>query len=171
MTSRPNPAPTGPGEESVWNYPRPPRLERTFRELEVWLGGRRIAWSNNAMRVLETSHPPVYYFPIHDVDWSVLRWSAIEPTQCEFKGTAWYLDIIVPTPAGDVTAAAAAFTYTEPNPDFAPIREWVSYYAGPMDRCLVDGELVTPQPGAFYSGWITRDVKGPFKGDVGTHDW
>ena len=156
----------GPGQESVWDYPRPPRLEQTDKHIHVYFAGELIADTRRAWRVLETSHPPVYYIPQEDI-----RTDLLIPTQgvswCEWKGRAIYFDILV----GDKTAGKAAWSYPKPTPSFAAITNHIAFYAGPMDRCLVNGEVVTPQPGGFYGGWITGDIAGPFKGAPGTTGW
>lgn len=156
----------GPGQESVWDYPRPPRLEKTQKRIEVYFNGAKIADSRRAWRVLETSHPPVYYVPREDIISTALR-----PTQgvswCEWKGRAVYFDVV----SGGESAARAAWSYPQPAAAYAPITDHVAFYAGPMDRCLVDGEEVTPQPGEFYGGWITADIVGPFKGTPGSSGW
>ena len=154
------------GQESVWDYPRPPRLEATSKHLEVHFNGVVIADTRRGFRVLETSHPPVYYFPPEETQFKFL----IERTRgstCEWKGRATYFTVRV----GDREANDAAWTYPDPLPAFSMIRHYVAFYAGPMDRCLVDGEFVTPQPGGFYGGWITRDLVGPFKGIPGSLGW
>jgi uncharacterized protein (DUF427 family) len=150
----------------VWSYPRPPRLERATAHLVVVLDGVTIAETNDAWRVLETSHPPNYYFPPDDV-----LAGAIEPTSgasfCEFKGRASYWTVR----AGDREITEAAWSYKSPSPSFAALRDHYAFYAGKMDACYVDGELVVPQPGGFYGGWITSRVAGPFKGVPGSRGW
>ena len=156
----------GPGQESVWDYPRPPRLERCTRNVPVIFAGNKIVDTSASWRVLETSHPPVYYIPAEDVLTGVLR-----PTEkrsfCEWKGVARYFDIVI----GDAVAANAAWGYENPTAAFAPIREHVAFYPHLMDSCHVDGERVQPQAGGFYGGWITSDIVGPFKGSPGTRGW
>jgi uncharacterized protein (DUF427 family) len=156
----------GPGQESVWDYPRPPRLEPAGRRIEVIFNGETIAATDRAWRVLETSHPPVYYVPPEDI-----REGALQPAPgrsfCEWKGEARYFTV----QAGDRRAEKAAWSYPAPTPGFAAIKDHVAFYAGPMDRCLVDGEEVRPQPGSFYGGWVTDDVVGPFKGEPGSQGW
>ena len=154
------------GQESVWDYPRPPRLERSPRSIEVFAGGRRIAATRAAFRVLETSHPPVYYVPLADIEPGVLHPSA-RHTFCEFKGVASYYDLVVD---GDIMRNAA-WSYPSPSRGFEEIADHVAFYPGRVDRCVVDGEEVRAQPGDFYGGWITRDIVGPFKGDPGTAGW
>ena len=160
------PEPAGPGQESVWDYPRPPRVESSSELVEVELGGRVVASTTTSWRVLETSHPPTYYLPREAFGPGVLR-EAAGHTWCEWKGTASYFDLVV----GDVVAPRAAWTYLAPTPGFAPLAGAVSVMPGLVDRCTVDGETVLPQPGAFYGGWVTSRVVGPFKGDVGTSGW
>jgi uncharacterized protein (DUF427 family) len=163
---KPTHSPAGPGQESVWDYPRPPRIEATTRRLVVTVAGRTIAATAAAWRVLETSHPPVYYFPPADVDTSLLR-PVDASTFCEWKGQARYFDVVV----GDVVRRRAAWSYPQPTADSAQIRDCIAFYAGLADSCTVDGQPVTPQPGGFYGGWITPDLVGPFKGGPGTAGW
>ncbi len=165
-TPNPTPLPTGPGQESVWQYPRPPRCEPSSRHLRVVLAGKVIAETTRAFRVLETSHPPNYYFPPDDVDGTALERSD-GASFCEFKGRAHYFHVH----AGTRTEADAAWGYDNPSPAFTPLCDHVAFYAGRMDECAVDGEIVIPQPGGFYGGWITSDVVGPFKGGAGTAHW
>ena len=156
----------GPGQESVWDYPRPPSLEPTRRRIRIVGGGQTIVDTTSAWRVLETSHPPGYYIPPDDIRPGVLV-PADGGSFCEWKGRAEYFSVRV----GGRELPSAAWTYPNPIPRFAPIAGYVAFYAGPMDRCLVDDEVVTPQPGAFYGGWITADIVGPFKGGPGTTGW
>lgn len=147
--------------ESVWDYPRPPRVEPTTRRIRVEFGGETIVDTHRACRVLETSHPPVYYVLLDDVvEPGVLERSAGGTTFCEWKGTASYYDVV----AAGRRAERAAWTYHEPLPGFEAIRHAVAFYPAPMDACWVDDERVAPQAGGFYGGWITSDVVGPFKG-------
>ncbi len=157
---------SGPGQESVWDYPRPPRLEDTDRHIEIVFNGVTVADTRRAMRVLETSHPPVYYLPPADVRTEFFV-PADGQSYCEWKGAAGYLTVRV----GDKEAAGAAWFYADPTPAFAPLRDYIAVYPSRMDACFVDGERVTPQPGDFYGGWITSDVVGPFKGEMGTRAW
>jgi uncharacterized protein (DUF427 family) len=158
----------GPGQESVWDYPRPPRLEPTSRELVVQHGGEVVARTSRGARVLETSQPPAYYFPPEDVQRDLLRPSTGR-TFCEWKGTATYFDVVVADAA--TVAAEAAWCYQHPHEAFAAITGWLAFYPQRVDACFVDGERVTPMEGAFYGGWITSSVVGPFKGGVGTAHW
>lgn len=156
----------GPGQESVWDYPRPPRAERTTEHVVVHLGGRVVADTRDAVRVLETSHPPTYYVPRAAFVEGVLV-EVPGTTVCEFKGVAHYLDLRV----DDVVAARAAWWYPEPRPGYELLVDRVAVYPGRVDRCEVDGERVQPQDGDFYGGWITSRVVGPFKGAPGTRGW
>lgn len=156
----------GPGQESVWDYPRPPRLEDSARHIRVVFNGVTIAETRRARRVLETSHPPVYYIPPADIKMEHLA-PAGRSSWCEWKGQAAYYTINV----GEKEAPAAAWYYPNPAPAFRPIKDYVAFYPGAMDACYVDGEPVQAQPGDFYGGWITRDIVGPFKGGPGTRRW
>jgi uncharacterized protein (DUF427 family) len=156
----------GPGQESVWAYPRPPRLEPVDRRIRIVFGGETLVDSGRAYRVLETSHPPVYYLPPGDVRQDMLM-AAAGGSFCEWKGLARYFDVV----AGSRRAARAAWQYPDPTPAFAPILDFFAFYAGPMDACYVGGDQVRPQPGGFYGGWITPDIVGPFKGEPGTQGW
>ncbi len=157
---------TGPGQESVWDYPRPPRVEPSSKTVKVVFNGVTIAETTNAKRVLETSHPPAYYIPMEDVQMEYLK-STPRATFCEFKGKASYYTITV----GDKSAPSAAWTYPEPSPRFAPIKDHIALYPGRMDACYVDDEKVQAQEGDFYGGWITSEIVGPFKGGPGTMGW
>jgi uncharacterized protein (DUF427 family) len=155
--------------ESVWDYPRPPRLERSGRRIRVSLGGGVIADTVDARRVLETSHPPVYYVPLADVLAGVLEPSSGRGASfCEWKGMAHYYDAIG---RDGSRVAAAAWGYADPSLGFRDLRDTVAFYPALMDECTVDGELVEAQPGDFYGGWITSEIVGPFKGAPGTHGW
>ena len=154
------------GQESVWDYPRPPRAEPADRHIKVLFNGEVIAETNRGVRVLETSHPPVYYIPREDVRLQYL--SETDSTSwCEFKGRATYFDIVV----DDTRAKRAAWTYPDPSAGYELIKDHIAFYPQKMDDCYVDGERVTPQPGGFYGGWITSDIVGPFKGSPGTMGW
>lgn len=152
--------------ESVWDYPRPPRLERTTALLEVELGGVVVASTTDGWRVLETSHPPTYYLPAVAFAEGVLRPTA-GSSFCEWKGVASYFDLVTEARV----APKAAWTYVDPTPGFEPIAGAVAVMAGQVDVCRVDGETATPQPGGFYGGWITSTVTGPFKGVPGSMGW
>lgn len=162
----PTPHPLRPGQESVWNYPRPPRVEAVRRQCEVIFGGQTIAITLSPVRVLETSHPPVYYFPPDSVLAGAL--DPIERTSyCEWKGVASYFNVV----RADALARAAAWTYRDPKPGYEMLRDHIAFYPADMEMCLVDGDFVRPQPGGFYGGWITSHVAGPFKGEPGTEGW
>jgi uncharacterized protein (DUF427 family) len=156
----------GPGQESVWDYPRPPRLEESGRLIRVEFGGEVVAETRRAMRVLETSHPPVYYIPPEDI-----RREFLEPSDhssfCEWKGWAAYWTLRV----GPRRSIDAAWSYPDPSPDFALIRDYVAFYPDRVDVASVDDHRVKAQAGEFYGGWITPDVVGPFKGEAGTSGW
>ncbi len=154
--------------ESVWDYPRPPRVEPSTRRLRVMLGGALIAETSRSMRVLETSHPPVYYIPLEHVASGALEASGGPGSYCEFKGGAIYYDVIGP---GSRREQRAAWGYPEPAAGYEQLRDTVAFYPAAMDQCTVDGELVRAQPGDFYGGWITADITGPFKGAPGTRGW
>lgn len=154
------------GQESVWDYPRPPRLEAVEKRIEIDFAGLRIVDAPRCFRVLETSHPPVYYVAPGAVLPGVLQ-PAQGASLCEWKGRADYLDVTV----NGRIAERAAWRYRAPTAPFAAIAGFVAFYAGPMDRCAVGGVAVTPQPGGFYGGWITPDVAGPFKGEPGSMGW
>lgn len=156
----------GPGQESVWDYPRPPRLERTERLVRVVFAGQVLAESRRAFRLLETSHPPNIYVPPEDVDF---RWLEPSPTRtfCEWKGEARYLSAVV----GDRRVEDVAWYYPNPAAGYAELAGYVSFYPGRLDACYLDEERVKPQEGHFYGGWITSEVVGPFKGGPGSMGW
>ncbi len=153
-------------KESVWDYPRPPRVEPSARLVRVLLAGQVIAETRRAQRVLETSHPPVYYIPAEDIRQDLLSPSS-HSTFCEYKGPARYQTVTV----GDRVAEDAGWFYPEPSPGYESLRNHVAFYPGRVDECTVDGEPVQAQAGGFYGGWITSDVEGPFKGEPGTRGW
>lgn len=156
----------GAGQESVWDYPRPPRVEPTARRIRVIFNGQMLADTTRAFRVLETSHPPVYYIPPQDVTMAFLSPTS-RRTFCEFKGAAVYWTITV----GERRAENAAWSYPNPSPGYEAIKDYLAVYPGKMDACYVDDERVTAQEGDFYGGWITSDIVGPFKGGPGTLGW
>ncbi len=152
--------------ESVWDYPRPPRVEPSTRHVRIVVRGTTLADSRRAVRVLETSHPPSWYIPAEEVRMDLLVRTP-RLTVCEFKGQAVYYRW-----AGDPEPGAElAWTYLDPMPGYEAIRGHLSFYAGRVDEAWVDGERVAPQAGDFYGGWITSDVSGPFKGGPGTRGW
>ena len=156
----------GPGQESVWDYPRPPVATPTTSLIRVVHAGVTIAETRSAVRVLETSQPPAFYVPRDDVAAGCLRYCE-QRSVCEWKGVANYWDVV----AGDVVVPAAAWGYEHPTRKFASIAGHVAFYAQRLDECWVDDERVDPNPGSFYGGWITSRVVGPFKGGPGTMGW
>ena len=164
---RPEPLPVAPGQESVWDYPRPAVAETFEGHLEVVFDGQLLAETRRGVRTLETSHPPTYYFPPDDVDLSRLRLDPSRRSLCEWKGQASYFDVV----SGERVASGAAWCYRRPTAGFASLAGFLAFYPGDMDVCRVDGDVVTPQPGGFYGGWVTSAVVGPFKGDPGTMGW
>jgi len=72
---------------------------------------------------------------------------------------------------GGVVLPRVGWSYPNPSASFAALRDHIAFYAGPFDRCTVNGETVLPQPGAFYGGWITPGFAGPFKGGLGSMGW
>ena len=156
----------GPGQESVWDYPRPPRLEADTRRVRVVQGGETIVDTARALRVLETSHPPTFYLPRADVSERALV-PAAGSSFCEWKGMAAYLDVV----GGGLVAPRAAWYYPAPSARFAALVDHVAIYPGAVNACFVGGERVRGQEGDFYGGWITDEIVGPFKGPVGTWGW
>ena len=166
MTNRPGPpdrVTPGPAQESVWDYPRPPRLEPSSRHVRVEFGGMAVAETSRAVRVLETAGAPCWYLPPEDVRTDLLS-NANFRTTCEWKGIADHFDLVV----GERRARRAAWSYPRPLPGYESIAGWIAFYAGRVDGVTVDGEQVRPQPGGYYGGWVTGDVVGPFKGEPGT---
>ena len=156
----------GPGQESVWDYPRPPRVEAVPERIRVVVDGYAVADSVGALRVLETAGAPVYYVPPVDV-----RMDLLEPTAhhsfCEWKGEASYWSIMLP----DRTIQNVAWAYLTPMAGYESIRDYLAFYAQLVDEAWVGDERATPQPGRFYGGWVTSKVVGPFKGEPGTQGW
>lgn len=151
--------------ECVWDYPRPPRVEPVTATLRIVFSGRTIAETSSAHRVIETSHPPVYYLPHEAFRCAVL--ASTRRSFCEWKGVARYWSL----QEGDRCARDCAWSYPEPSAAFSVIRDHFAVYPSAMDGCFVDGERVKPQPGEFYGGWITGNLIGPFKGAPGTLGW
>ena len=166
MFSRPKRIEPRPGQESVWDYPRPPRLEPVTAPLRVVFASETVAATEHGHRVLETSHPPVYYFPFDDVREAYLR-RADGPSFCEFKGVAhyWTLDV------NGRRSERAAWSYPAPTHAFLAIKDHLAFYASRVDACWVGDERVQAQDGDFYGGWITSRIVGPFKGAAGTRGW
>lgn len=163
---RPTPIPAKPGQESVWDYPRPARWEEVHKPLKVIFNGIVLAQTQCGKRVVETSHPPTYYFPLEDIRLEYLT-ETTRRTFCEWKGWCSFYDISV----GDKHAPDAAWRYPHPTSDFVAIQDYYAFYASPMDACYVGDEQVIPQAGGLYGGWITADLVGPFKGGPGTLGW
>lgn len=156
----------GPGQESVWDYPRPPVLEPVTDQVRIVFAGECIVAGNGAYRVLETSHPPVYYIPPSEVRGDILMLEK-HTSGCEFKGIAnyWSLDV------NETRSANAAWSYSNPTAAFQPIKDYLAFYASRVDACWVGDKRVQSQAGDFYGGWITDDIVGPFKGEPGTWGW
>ena len=155
------------GQESVWDYPRPPAVVEDHRLVEVEDDAGLIASSNSCIRVLETSHPPSFYVPADSIVDGAL-FVTYGSSHCEWKGAAEYLSVEDPSRGG--RSDAVGWRYPSPYPEFAEYAGWVSFYPDRVE-CRVDGELARPQAGGFYGGWITDDVVGPFKGEPGTSGW
>lgn len=161
-----------PGQESAWDYPRPPALDLTSEHVVVRLGRTVVADTRRAVRVLETSHPPVYYVPRADVTSTAVVAAPGASSWCEFKGSASYLDVRgVDDDGRAVLAPRSAWTYSTPSPGYEAIAGYVAFYPGRMTLCTVDDEEVEAQQGDFYGGWRTSRVVGPFKGGAGTTGW
>ena len=154
------------GQESVWDYPRPPRVEPTGKRIRVIFNGVVIADTTHALRVLETSHPPSYYIPQADINMDYLQ-ATRSRTFCEYKGGASYWTIQV----GERTSEDAAWSYANPNQGYEAIKDHLAFYVSRVDEAYVDDEKVIPQAGDFYGGWITHEIVGPFKGGAGTQGW
>ena len=155
------------GQESVWDYPRPPRFELVTKRVQIISAGALLADTTRAYRVLETSHPPVYYLPPEDIRMERLTSSGGSSSFCEWKGEARYYAL---------NGVDVAWYYPSPTKSFEPIAGYLAFYAGRVvlqngDGCFVAGERVTPQPGGFYGGWITAEIVGPFKGIPGSMGW
>lgn len=161
--------------ESVWDYPRPPRLEPLRDRIHILHRGVVLADTTRALRILETSHPPVYYLPPDDLRMDLLVRSARRSSFCEFKGVAtyWSFDLTPELGPGAVGAQDEdiAWSYGVPSPAYSALRNHLAFYASRVDECTVDGERVQPQAGDFYGGWITSWIRGPFKGPPGTRGW
>ncbi len=164
---RPQPIPPQAGQESVWDYPRPPRLERSPEQLKIIFNDLIIANTKDSYRVLETSHPPVYYLPPTDICMEYLQNSDQKSSFCEWKGFAGYYHIEV----NKKRINNAAWFYNDPTSKFTEIKNYVAFYPAVMDACYVGEQLVRPQPGEFYGGWVTDNIVGPFKGEPGSWGW
>jgi uncharacterized protein (DUF427 family) len=155
----------GPGQESVWDYPRPPALVPDTREVTIHWDGIAVASTRRAVRLLETSHPPCFYLPWDDVDRQWLQ-PAPGSSFCEWKGRAQYWSLV----RDGARLEGIAWSYPQPLPGAEAIAGCVAFYARGLD-CRVGGAVVTPQPGGFYGGWITPELVGPFKGEAGSTGW
>lgn len=164
---RPQRVEPGPGQESVWDYPRPPLLERSAKHVEIRSDDVLLAGTSDAYRVLETSHPPTWYLPADSFAPGVLVPAGGRGSVCEWKGAAVYWDVVLPD--GGVLPAEG-WSYPRPTSAFVPITSYVTVYARTLE-CFVDGERVRPQPGGFYGGWVTDEIVGPFKGGPGSMGW
>ena len=179
--SRPRPDPVGPGRQSVWDYPRPPRAERDTRRAVLRHGGVVVADTTDLVRVLETSHPPTFYLPRTAFD-GFLR-PVQRTTSCEWKGVARYVDVVVPGtaplrevgwwyPQEDSTQEDSTQTDSmQPGHRYPELLDRVAVYAAEFDEITLGGVRVVPQPGGFYGGWVTPEVVGPFKGVAGSWGW
>jgi uncharacterized protein (DUF427 family) len=155
----------GPGQESAWDYPRPPTIATDDREVVVRIGAHEIARSRRTVRMLETASPPTFYVPADDVHTEFFEREA-GISRCEWKGEAHYWSVIVP----GHRVNAAAWSYANPLPGYEGIRDYFAFYPSRL-VCTVDAIAVVAQPGGFYAGWITPDVVGPFKGEPGSESW
>ena len=159
--------------ESVWDYPRPPRLQPSARRIRIVYETRTLADTVQSLRILETSHPPVYYLPPSALAASLLRRSSSRQTFCEFKGLATYWTLAIP--AVNIEISDAAWSYEHPSTLYTSLKDHLAFYANRLAdhniKCFVDDELILPQPGDFYGGWITSNLRGPFKGAPGTRGW
>lgn len=165
MGMRPNRIEPGPGQESVWDYPRPPRLEPTDDHVVVASGDLVIADTTSALRLLETSQPPAFYIPPSNVNVDVLTVS-LRRSFCEWKGEASYYDVVV----GSGVVEQAGWSYESPVEQYSGLAGYYAFYAQKLD-CSVNGEVVVPNEGSFYGGWVTSSVVGPFKGGPGSSFW
>lgn len=157
----------GPGQESVWDYPRPPKIESfAGHRILVLFGDQVVADTRGAFKYLETSHPPSYYIPLKDVKQEFLARSS-KTTVCEYKGAANYYHLRV----GNRESLDAAWYYAKPKPGFEQIANYLAFYPQKVDEANVDGERVDSQAGRFYGGWVTSNIVGPFKGGPGTIGW
>jgi uncharacterized protein (DUF427 family) len=163
---RPERIKPGHGQESVWDYPRPPGIEDFPGHVRVIFNNVLIADTHDAKRVLETSHPPVFYIPPRDIQMNYLKKSPLT-SWCEFKGNAHYYTVSV----NEKEAENAGWYYPDPSPEFLALKDCVAFYPSLMDACYINDEKVKAQKGDFYGGWITKDIVGPFKGEAGTRDW
>jgi uncharacterized protein (DUF427 family) len=162
----PRPDPVGPGQQSVWSFPRPAIAEPSPAHIVIEHRGVILADTRASIRTIETSHPPSYYIPPTDIAPGVMH-RAEGGSFCEWKGWATYWDVVI----GDLVLPRVGWSYANPGPGFISLRDHIAFYAAPLDRCSVNGETVTPQPGDYYGGWITSALAGPFKGVPGSRGW
>ncbi len=155
----------GPGEESVWDYPRPPRVEAVPERVRIVIDGITVADSTRAVRVLETAGAPVYYVPRDDVRLDLFAPSA-RTSSCEWKGAASYWSSTAGRGRPDV-----AWSYERPLAGYEAITGHLAFYASRVDEAWVGDERATPQPGGFYGGWMTSRIVGPVKGEPGSSGW
>ncbi len=156
----------GPGQVSVWDFPRPPVIVPDAREVVIRWGALEVARTRQAVRVLETSHPPSFYLPWADVAQQLLRQEPEAGSFCEWKGPAQYWTLV----DGRRQLTRVAWRYTRPLAGAEALADRVAFYATGLD-CQVDGLPVRPQAGGFYGGWITAELVGPFKGEPGSSGW
>ena len=149
----------------MWDFPRPPVLVRDEREIVVSWGETLLARTRGAWAVRETSHPPTFYLPLADVAPEFLR-PAGHGSFCEWKGPARYWDLL----DGARRLSQVAWSYPQPLAGAEPLAGCIAFYAHALD-CSVDGAKVVAQPGGFYGGWITPELSGPFKGELGSSGW
>jgi uncharacterized protein (DUF427 family) len=155
----------GPGQESVWDYPRPPMCVDDRREICVRVAGLLVARTTRAVRVLETASPPTIYVPPDDVNMQLLQQGS-NGSICEWKGRATYWSVLADTRL----LQNVAWSYEAPTTRFTKIAGYLSFYPAALD-CTIDGQEVRPQPGGFYGGWVTDEIVGPYKGEPGTAGW
>ena len=152
-------------QESVWDYPRPPKVDPDSRKVVVKCGSVIVAESTGSIRILETSSPPVFYIPEKDIDMSKLR-EGTGSSLCEWKGPAKYWTVFT----DEAVLENVGWSYPEPFPGYEQIKDFISFYPARLE-CYVGDERVMPQPGGFYGGWVTSEIRGPFKGEEGTGWW
>jgi uncharacterized protein (DUF427 family) len=154
----------GPGQESVWDYPRPPALERCEQEILVGDPAAPLALTSTALRLLETASPPTYYLPPDGIDMRKLV-QTDDVSYCEWKGRATYWAL-----SDDPRSGAIGWSYEDSRKPFTDLAGYLSFYPGRI-ACFIDRERVRPQPGGFYGGWLTSRIVGPVKGEPGTGGW
>jgi uncharacterized protein (DUF427 family) len=153
------------GQESVWDYPRPPAYVPDQRPVAVYADATLFAETSHSIRALETGSPPAFYLPPDSVRSELLIQSP-QRTFCEWKGEAEYFD--VSGSAGCIRNAV--WRYPQAQDDAAIIAGWYACYPALL-RCFVDGRQVKAQAGGYYGGWITDEIVGPWKGERGTGHW